>query len=94
MPSMPIKFMGSVEENPWPDLTPETVIHTLEPIEVALVPGGMQSGAASAMIKITLPDGRVVLAETSAALFMMAGQAAAGFIDRMEAEAKENGAKN
>jgi hypothetical protein len=38
------------------------------PIGLALLPGGMVSGRASVAFRITLPDGRTVLTETSLAL--------------------------
>jgi ABC-type uncharacterized transport system permease subunit len=44
------------------------------PIEVALLRGGMQSGAPSVTLRLDLPDGRVVLTETSLALFALAAE--------------------
>jgi uncharacterized protein YaaQ len=44
-------------------------------IEVASVGGGMKSGATSVLIRIALPDGRVVVTETSLMLFGMAADA-------------------
>lgn len=44
-------------------------------IEVGALPGGMASGAPSVAFCFSLPDGRVVLAETSLALFLGAGDA-------------------
>jgi hypothetical protein len=57
---------------------PAHVIHLgngAPPIGVAAIEGGMLSGATSVMFRIDLPDGRVVLAETSLALLEMAVQA-------------------
>lgn len=52
------------------------VIHLPDPkMEIVRVPRGMASGKSSVMIRIDLPDGRTVIAETSMALFQMAAQA-------------------
>lgn len=65
-----------LEEPAWPDLHPdvfprERVIHASLTAITAL-PGGMESGATSIMLRIDLPDGDVVLAETSQALLVAA----------------------
>lgn len=44
-------------------------------IEVGALAGGMASGRASVAFCFTLPDGRVVVAETSLALFLLAADA-------------------
>lgn len=44
-------------------------------VEVGVMPRGMQSGKASVMFCFTLPDGKVVLVETSLAVFLAAAQA-------------------
>lgn len=57
----------------WPDLAGRReldVIHVTTPIEVTGLPGGMDSGATSVAFRIDLPDGRVVIAETSLALLV------------------------
>lgn len=68
----------------WPDLVGEPnklsdkVIHLgndAKPIQVALLDDGMQSGRPSVTIRLDLPDGKVVLAETSLRLFVLAGRA-------------------
>jgi hypothetical protein len=67
-----------LEEPAWPELRtrpPEDVIHITTPISVAALEGGMESGATSVAIRLDLPDGRVVIAETSLALFLAAGRA-------------------
>lgn len=38
---------------------------TPPPIEVAALPGGVQSGRVSVSIRLNLPDGRVVITETT-----------------------------
>jgi hypothetical protein len=61
----------------WPDLADREVIHYLEPIGMSALPGGMESGATSVVIRLDLPDGRVVMAETSLALLLGAARAIA-----------------
>lgn len=51
------------------------LVHLTNEIEVGALAGGMESGAPSAAFCFTLPDGRVVLAETSLALFLTAADA-------------------
>jgi hypothetical protein len=72
----------------WPDVAeklanhPEKVIHLGEgspPIRIAALRGGMQSGRTSLAIRLDLPDGSTVIAETSLALFT---HAAAAFVAR------------
>ncbi len=66
----------------WPDLegkidTPQ-VIHLgndAPPIGVSALEGGLQSGGVSVCLRIDLPDGRIVLAETSLKLFLLAADA-------------------
>lgn len=63
----------------WPDLREATrdgrVIHLdhgSPPIQVAYLPEGTVRGEPSVTIRVDLPDGRVVLAETTLALFLQA----------------------
>ena len=56
----------------FPDLRNKEVIHLANnapPIQIAALEGGMTSGAPSIVIRVDLPDGRVVMAETSLRLF-------------------------
>ena len=67
-------------DNCWPDLKDnlDKVIHLANdapPLQVALLDKGMTSGRPSVMLRIDLPDGRVVLAETSLRLFALACRA-------------------
>lgn len=82
MPMIIVKLEG---DNAWPELADRLTTGDLivireadAPIQVAMLRGGMQSGAPSVMIRIDLPDGHVVLAETSAALFVTAAAAVKG----------------
>jgi hypothetical protein len=72
----------------WPDLVPVgegklakggiPVIHLANdapPVQVAALDGGMTSGRTSLTLRIDLPDGTVVLAETSLRLFLFAARA-------------------
>lgn len=45
------------------------------PIHVALLDGGMASGRPSVAIRLDLPDGKSVVAQTSARLFVTAARA-------------------
>jgi hypothetical protein len=72
MPTLDLKLDG---DGCWPDLGQ---IHQAGKllnamgndtvVGLALLPGGMASGEASVTIRLDLPDGRVVIAETSFAL--------------------------
>ena len=73
-------------DNCWPDLKDkvgtDAVIHLgndAPPLQVALLDKGMGSGRPSVTLRLDLPDGRVVLAETSLRLF---ATAARGFAAR------------
>jgi hypothetical protein len=66
----------------WPDLAKlEEEGRLVQPsgaLEVAYLEGGMASGAASVAIRIPLPDGRVVFAQTSVKLWLAASAAFQG----------------
>lgn len=65
----------------WPELRDKLqrgdVIHLAEEsvLGISALAGGMTSGATSIMFKFELPDGRVVMAETSLKLFLAAAAA-------------------
>ncbi len=72
---MIIKLDG---DNCWPDLKDKKLFHLdnhSPPIQVAVLDGGMSSGRPSVAIRIDLPDGQAVIAETSARLFCTAARA-------------------
>lgn len=73
MPNM--KIILNVDDAPARDLDPAKIIHVTETVTVIRIPRGMQSGKSSVMLRLDLPDGRTVLAETSMALFLTAAQA-------------------
>jgi hypothetical protein len=72
---MPVMKILMNAEGSLADVPPEKVIHTTEPFTVACLPGGMSSGKESVSFLIPLPDGRVVMAETSLQLFQAAARA-------------------
>lgn len=63
----------------WPDLLGrmDQVVHLREgtTLRVSVLAGGMTSGKPSIGIRLDLPDGRVVIAETSARLFVTTARA-------------------
>lgn len=67
-----------LREPAWPELDKEKIIHLGEgapPVQVAVLDKGLQSGRPSVAIRIDLPDGRTVIAETTARLFCTAARA-------------------
>ncbi len=75
MPSLDFNLNG---DNCWPDLREKEVIELMgddaPPIGVALLDNGMTSGRPSITLRLDLPDGRVVMTETSARLFCTAAR--------------------
>lgn len=66
-----------------PDLAPgdERIIHLgndAPPMWLTALAGGMTSGKPSVMIRLDLPDGRIVMAETSLSLLLAAADAFRG----------------
>ena len=77
MIQMVIKLTG---DGAWPDLAEKDVIHLANgapPIRVCVIDAGLVSGRPSVALRLDLPDGRVVVAETTARLFVSAGRAIA-----------------
>jgi len=62
-------------DNAWPELKADNVIH-LESghIQVATLEGGTNKGAPSIAIRLDLPDGKTVIAETHAGVFITAAK--------------------
>lgn len=76
MPRLTIMLPGS--EPVWPELEPAEIIHLANDapaIQVAVLEGGMKSGLPSLALRLDLPDGKIVIAETSARLFCTAARA-------------------
>ena len=63
----------------WPDLKDRDIIHLKDvgTIEIAALSRGMTSGRPSIAFRLSLPDGKVVFAETSLRLFLAAARALA-----------------
>jgi hypothetical protein len=70
MPSLPVHLDG---DECWPDLGSKGWEEASR-VEVAVLPGGMSTGKPSVTIRFDMPDGRVVLGQTSMALFVMAAR--------------------
>ena len=63
---MSILHLNLDGDGAWNDLDRDKVIHVTEAdLDLAVLPGGMESGAESVAFRIPLPDGREVIAETS-----------------------------
>ncbi len=74
---MPVLSIFRDGDNVYPDLKDKAdrIIHVTTPWSVSRLKGGMKSGKSSVMIRIDLPDGRIVMAETSMELFQAAARA-------------------
>lgn len=76
-------------DNAWPDLKPpltKQLIHVANdapPIQVAVLDGGAVSGRPTVAIRVDMPNGQVLIAETTARLFVMAGRAIAARYPRL-----------
>lgn len=69
MVAMSINLNG---DNAWPDLknNPNLInVPEATPIAVAVLDGGMASGRPSVAFRIDLPDGKIILFQTSARLY-------------------------
>lgn len=74
MLAMPLTF----GDGAWPDLAEKMAdgrVIDIEEIAVNVLDSGMKSGQPSVGLRIDLPDGRTVLAQTSARLFCTAAKA-------------------
>lgn len=69
MKPMSIQFDGI-----WDDVTGEVTYVGDGGMKVMVLSNGMASGKPSVMIRFDLPDGKTVIAETSARLFASAGR--------------------
>ena len=73
---IPLTITTNLEINPWTDLQREDIIPgKLE--RVGVLPNGTREGRACVELLIRLPDGRVVIAETTLRLFNTAALAVA-----------------
>lgn len=65
-------------DSAWPDLQSKPFIHLgngAPAIEVAVLENGLASGRPSVALRLELPDGQTVVAETTARLFCTAARA-------------------
>lgn len=73
---MPILHLLLEGDNAWAEIKAKKVIDLSElPIEMAILPGGMQSGKPSVAFRIHLPNGEVLFTQTSWALLYAACKA-------------------
>jgi hypothetical protein len=74
MPSLDVILDG---DGCWPDARGERLLDLTNagPIGMALLPGGMMSGKPSVTIRIDMPDGKILLTQTSLALLETAVRA-------------------
>lgn len=78
MIGMNIFFHGRDAGTAWPDLDREKCIHMANdgpPISVCVLDAGMISGRPSLALRVDLPEGRTVIVETTARLFVTASRA-------------------
>lgn len=88
MPDINIAIVGKDLSGapPWPNAT--ELIHLPDSTwYVAILEGGMRSGGTSIALRLDLPDGKAVIAETSAALWEGVARAIRGAEDRWRDEA-------
>lgn len=67
-----------MREPAWPEIDKKKIVHLGQgapAIQVAVLDRGMESGRPSIALRIDLPDGQHVIAETSARLFVTAARA-------------------
>lgn len=77
-----VKFEGK-----WDDLKEENIVFAKNGMQVLVIERGMSSGKPSVAIRLDLPDGKSVVAETSARLFCSAGRmVAAKYPDLFEGD--------
>lgn len=75
MPRVDVVFVGD-GDGCWPDLAGKELIEPAQGIiNLAGLAGGMVSGKPSVGIRVNLPDGRVVIAQTSLRLFLTCADA-------------------
>ena len=73
---MPVLHLNLEGDGVWSDVDPSKIIHhETEAIHVCTLEAGMAAGSPIVGIRIDLPDGTHVVAETSMALFVSAARA-------------------
>jgi hypothetical protein len=70
MPTIDLNLNG---DNAWPDIASKDVVHLPDAVwHVAALEGGMTSGKVSLALRLDLPDGTTLVAETSLAAWIAA----------------------
>lgn len=82
MTSQTLRVTANLDIDPWNDLTTDQLPLNTGGISagitrVGVMPNGTQSGRATVMLEVVLPDGTKVLAETTLRLFLVAAGAIA-----------------
>ena len=73
---IPLTITTDLEKTPWTDLKPHAIRRGLGTItHVGRLPRGTDSGKSTVTVRITMPDGLEVIAETTLALFANAALA-------------------
>lgn len=63
-----LRFLHQDDPAPYPDLDADKII-SVEQVDIFVLDAGTQSGRPSVALKIDLPDGQTVVAQTTARLF-------------------------
>lgn len=69
MPDVNAVIVREGDDPPWPDIDLDKIVLPDASWDVAILQAGMSSGLPSVMLRIELPDGTTMLAETSLALW-------------------------
>lgn len=65
--SMPVIHL-TFDDPAWPELRDRELVRYQDPISVTALPHGMESGGTSVALRLDLPDGQIVIVETSLAI--------------------------
>lgn len=77
MPAMDLRIIRQGDPPPWTDIS-EAIHLPDDTWKVAILEGGMTSGKPSLALRFELPDGKIVIAETSVAAWSAVTVAARG----------------
>lgn len=85
---MPVIDVLATGDQAWPDIADGRTIHHLtdQPWKLARLERGMASGRTSLALRLDLPDGSTVIAQTSLEAWRLASAALEGFEERATAE--------
>lgn len=68
MVPLSIVFVGKDEERPWKDVDQNKVVEPVGILQATVLEGGTQSGKPSVVFQFNLPDGTVLLTQTTGRL--------------------------